>query len=476
MDAHHLTPQEISRRASGRSTWHRKASRPVSLWMFALLVTVFLHRWVPEPIWVMVHIVTVGMVSNSILIWSQHFTEALLKHRVDESFRKGQLARIYSLNAGFLLLIIGVTSSTYLFTLIGATGIGAAATWHALSLLTQYKKALPSRFGMTVRYYITASFLLPVGAILGAVLAHRGLSAGARTGVLLAHEAINILGFVGITAVGTLITFWPTMLRTPMHPKALTVSTRSLAMMGAGLAITAVSALASWPYPAALGTLIYAAAIIYIISLMLRTCTLKKPVDYPTASVLASLVWLTVTVLYATYLLATRDFSEINLRQLTPIFTAGFLLQLLLGAMSYLLPVRMGGGPAAVRAANREFNRFALGRVAIINLSLLVFTLPAHWTGSWVRTLVSILGALTFAAFLPLMFRGVKKSVAARQEMIAARARGERPSPTAHPEGIRPEAPNVRRQLLLGTLTVAGATALGAGINRALNGLSLIHI
>lgn len=42
------------------------------------------------------------------------------------------------------------------------------------------------------------------------------------------------------------------------------------------------------------------------------------------------------------------------MRAVTPIFVVGFLLQVLLGAMSYLLPQRMGGGPAVVRASIRN--------------------------------------------------------------------------------------------------------------------------
>ena len=74
-----LTPEEIARRASGRGTWHRRASKPVSHWMFTLVGVLLLHRFIPNSGWLMVHIVTLGLITNSILIWSQHFTEALMK-------------------------------------------------------------------------------------------------------------------------------------------------------------------------------------------------------------------------------------------------------------------------------------------------------------------------------------------------------------------------------------------------------------
>lgn len=461
-----LTPQEIARQASGRKTWHRKASKPISLWMFALLGVLFTHRWIPESIWLLVHIITIGLITNSILIWSQHFTEALLKTKLNDSFRTHQLRRIYLLNLSFITLIAGILLPHFPLTLTGSIGIGITATWHALSLLNQYRTALPSRFGATVRYYIAASLLLPIGATFGALLTQPTTHHGQ---LLLAHEATNILGFVGITAIGTLITLWPTMLRTKMHPQALSISTRALALMCLGLTTVVTAALTSQPHATAAGLTLYAAAIIYTITLMIRTCTTKKPTDYPTLSVLLSLIWLTIATLWAAYLALTQDFTVLSLRPLTPLFTVGFLLQLLLGAMSYLLPVRMGGGPAAVRAANKEFNRFTIGRITIINLCLIIFALPADLTGTWVRTLTSLLGALTLAAYLPLALRGVRASITARKKIIAARARGERPSPTDHPQGIQPPAPNIRRELIIGTLAAAGATALGATISRTQN-------
>ena len=53
-----LTPEEIARRASGRGTWHRRASKPVSHWMFTLIAVLLLHKFIPNSGWLMVHIVT----------------------------------------------------------------------------------------------------------------------------------------------------------------------------------------------------------------------------------------------------------------------------------------------------------------------------------------------------------------------------------------------------------------------------------
>ena len=84
----------------------------------------------------------------------------------------------------------------------------------------------------------------------------------------------------------------------------------------------------------------------------------------------------------------------------------------LLGAMSYILPSTMGGGPATVRASLAAINRGGIYRVTVLNLCIALFALPSGMLPSWVRALVSIVGAVAFAAFLPLMISSAKISVA----------------------------------------------------------------
>lgn len=460
-----VTDRQARDIASGRRTWHRKASKPVSLWMFALFIVLMTHRWVPESLWLMVHMVTLGLITNSILIWSQHFTEALLKHKLPDTARPVQLARIYVLNASIVTVMAGVIFSLYPLTVLGSVGVGVAVTWHGVALLQQMRSALPARFGVTIRYYIAASWLLPVGSTFGALLAYDGLSASWHGRLLLAHEAVNILGFVGITVVGTLMTLWPTMLRTVMLPDAVLRSTRALAGLCTGLGLTVAGALAGLTWLAVTGLLLYAGALGLVLALMVRTTAAKKPSDYATFSVAAGMVWLTAGVLFSAYLVASSPFESLTLRPVTPIFVAGFLAQTLLGAMTYLLPARMGGGPKAVRAANKEFNRFAAGRAVMVNLSLLIFILPVSLTGSWVRTGASLLGAFTLFAFIPLMMRGVRASVSARKAMIQARARGEAPTPD--PQALTPTPVPHLRNALIGALAVALVVALGVAVDPA---------
>ena len=463
-----LTTEEIARRASGRGTWHRRASKPVSYWMFALIAALLLHRIIPNSGWLMVHMVTLGLITNSILIWSQHFTEALMKIKIPDEQRKVQVGRIFTLNAGIVLLMVGMVGQLsvpglYACTVIGALVIGAMVAWHGVYLMGQVRRALPSRFGVTIRFYIVAALLLPLGALLGAMVAYPSLNGTLHSQFLLAHEAVNVLGFVGITVVGTLVTFWPTMLRTKMVDRALAHSVRALYLMCGGVALTLVGALFGLRPVAVAGLVVYLLGLLLVAGVMVRTLRTKRPNEYPPMSVGMGFLWLIIGVATTAYMVATVPFAQLDMRAVTPIFVVGFLLQLLLGAMSYLLPQRMGGGPAVVRASNKEFSRFAAARVTAVNLALIIFMMPGSVVGQSIKIAVAIVGALALMAFIPLMVRGVKASVNTRKEMMAARARGEKP--VFNQEALTPEPVPHAKQSFQAALAVAMAFLLGFAVN-----------
>ena len=463
-----LTPEEIARRASGRGTWHRRASKPVSHWMFALIGVLLLHKLIPNSGWLMVHIVTLGLITNSILIWSQHFTEALMKIKIPDEQRKVQVGRIFTLNAGIVLLMVGMVGQLsvpglYACTVIGALVIGAMVAWHGVYLMGQVRRALPSRFGVTIRFYIVAALLLPLGALLGAMVAYPSLNGTLHSQFLLAHEAVNVLGFVGITVVGTLVTFWPTMLRTKMVDRALAHSVRALYLMCGGVALTLVGALFGLRPVAVAGLVVYLLGLLLVAGVMVRTLRTKRPNEYPPMSVGMGFCWFLVGVVATIVMVATTPFALLDMRAVTPIFVVGFLLQVLLGAMSYLLPQRMGGGPAVVRASNKEFSRFAAARVTAVNLALIIFMMPGSVVGQSIKIAVAIVGALALIAFIPLMVRGVKASVNTRKEMMAARARGEKPVFTQ--EALTPEPVPHAKQSFQAALAVAMAFLLGFAVN-----------
>jgi nitrite reductase (NO-forming) len=414
-----------------RAAWHRKASLPVTIWFLLLIVLAFVHPFVPESRWLLVHLFTLGMVTNSILIWSQHFTEALLKNRLPDTARAVQLLRMRVLNAGIVVTIAGILTGLWLLTLAGAILVGGAVAWHAVHLMLQLRRALPARFATTVKFYVAAALLLPVGAAFGAVMAY-GLDDAAQARFLLAHQVTNLLGFVGLTVIGTLITLWPTILRTRMPGGMELAGWRSLVAMSAGLALSVLGALAGVAPAAAAGVLLYLLGIGYIGVYFVRCALTSPPDDFPGLSVAAGLAWLAGSLVGLAAVLLSGPLDPERLEALTVPFAAGFAAQVLLGVMAYLMPTIMGGGPATVKAAGAEMSRAAMLRIAVVNFGLVVCILPV--TG-WIRVLVSVLVLLAFAAFLPLMFRSVRASVAGRKAMAA---NGGKPLPLQIGQPPRP--------------------------------------
>lgn len=483
------TERPAAAKPRGGRSWHRTAGKPVRWWLMALVVVIGVHRWIPETRWLMVHMVTLGLITTSIMVWSQHFTEALLHRKLPDADRPRQIIRIYGVTASTVLLIAGVLGGWWWLTVVAATVIGGMLTWHGLALLRQLREALPARFGITVRWYATASFFLPAGAVVGAVLA-RDLPEAWHARLLLAHQAVNVLGFVGLTVAATLLTLWPTILRTRMQDDAVRLSRTALPLMAAGSLLSALFALTGHAALTAAGLALYTVGAALIGTLMLRTARRRRPEGYMGWSLASGIAWLVLTCGVATWLVATRGLETPVGQSLTVPFVAGFLVQTLFGAMSYILPSTMGGGPATVRASLAAMNRAGVYRTTVANLCIALFALPAGVLPSWVRALVSIVGAVALAAFIPLMISSAKVSVAARRRLAAERAARSSPSDDAAPPAAASPSRPVRTdpdpapvaarsgapaltQLLAGVLTVVLTVAAGIAIAPQSAGFSL---
>src|SRR5699024_8359555 len=158
---------------------------------------------------------TLGLMTTSIMEWGQHFAAALQKTRLGEESRPRQVRRIQLVSAGVLVTIVVRLTAWPWAVVLGVLLVAAALVWYAAALGVQVRAALAPGFEFTVKAYIAAARLLPLGATLGALMA---FSPGEpwQGRLMLAHQLVNILGFVGVTVTGTLLTLWPTVLRTRM--------------------------------------------------------------------------------------------------------------------------------------------------------------------------------------------------------------------------------------------------------------------
>lgn len=423
-----------------RGRWHLRVGAIVFAWLATLVVVALVYRSVPISGWLLIHLLGLGAAGNAILIWSRHFTDALLRRPPDSS-RAGEAWRIAVFNIGAVAVVFGMLAGVWPVVLVGGIVVAVVVLAHAVSLIRQLRRALPSRFGDTVRYYVAAAVLLSVGAGLGAVMANPALPDATYERFVVAHAAVNLLGWIGLTVLGTLVTLWPTMLRTRMADGVEIAARRGLPALVGGLGLTALGAVAGSPVLTAAGTLGYLAAAGYVLSPHLDEVRRKRPGNFSTLSVLSGVVWLLGSLAYAVIAFATAStWPEVIDRAgpLTVTLLAGFLVQVLLGSLTYLTTIVVGGRAAAIAAA-AELERGAPWRLAVANFALLLCVLP---TPSLVRMAASVLVLMAYAAFLPLLVRAVW------------RARQNRDTPST--PGPPPSGPPVRYRL--------GVAAAGLGV------------
>lgn len=392
-----------------RTAWHLRAGSVVVAWLVALLAVAAAHPFLPESRWLLIHLLMLGAVSNAIVIWSWHFAAALLK-LPDDDMAAGRGPRLALLNAGALAVVTGMLVDAWLVVLLGGAAVAAAATWHAVGLLRRMRRALPSRFGATVRYYVAAGSLLAVGVALGVLMARGGLDDAAHARVAVSHAVLNLLGWVGLTVVGTLVTLWPTMLRTRITDGSEQIARRGLPWLLAALLLAAGGALAGVLLLAAAGVVAYLAALLVVLAPHAVELRRKPPTDFGPMSVLAGASWLVGTLAALAVGLGTAgDWQQAHARVswLTAPLLVGFAVQVLLGALAYLVPVVLGGGPAILRATAAELDRAAAARVCAANAGLLLCVLPVPGA---VRVLASTVVLVALASFLPLLVRAVLAS------------------------------------------------------------------
>ena len=229
-------------RAGSRSRFPLR-DRPAVAWLGLAALVAVAHPVVPGSTWLLVHLVLLGALSHSALVWSTHFTQALLKTPESLDARSRQNRRILLLLVGSGAVFVGVPAGWWPLTAAGALAVSAAVVRHGTVLWRRLRRALPGRFRITVRYYLAAAAALPVGASLGAWLA-RGLDDDLHGRVLVAHSMTMVLGWLGLTVTGTLVTLWPTMLRTRMDHRAERLAQQALPVLVGGGVVLAAGAVA----------------------------------------------------------------------------------------------------------------------------------------------------------------------------------------------------------------------------------------
>src|SRR5690625_381665 len=441
-----------------RSTWHIRANAIVGFWLVAAAIIAIIHRFVPENTWVRIHLVLLGAVSTAILIWSQHFSQTLLRSP-NLAGRRAEGIRLAAHSIGAALVVAGMVTDVWPLVLAGGIMVGANAIGHALAIYGRKRRALPARFSHLVRYYLTATLILPIGVTLGVWLARGGLSAADHARVYVSHVSLNLLGWVGLTALGTLVTLWPTALRTQLQPGAEKLARRALIVLSLGLGIMQISTLTSLTVIIAVGVVVYVIGMAMIYIPAVATGWRKRPASFATLSLAASGLWLAICVIvFAVAAILGASWGEIadSLHSLAAPFVVGFGAQVLLGALSYLMPVVLGGGPRMSRRTTEIMDGAGPARVVMVNVGLAICLAPVP---SLVRVTVSLVVFVGLTMFLPKAIRAV---VVARRGAEALEGSPEREAANTSPlGGLTTAAATIVLAMVLGVAGDPAAVGLG---------------
>ncbi len=450
--------------ARGTSIWR---DLPLVVWFGAAIVLAMIHRWVPDADWLLLHLVLLGAASHAIMVWSHHFAQTVLRSPGDEAGNRRQVVRLVLLAAGTAIVLVGVPTTWWPVTVVGALVVGGVVAWHGVELWRMLRRALPARFRITVYYYLAAAGSLLLGIALGVITAW-GWDDTWHGRLLVGHALANVLGWIGLTVTGTLLTLWPTMLRTRMDDRAALWTRRALPLFAGSVVVVVVGALVGAGWLAALGLVLYLAAFALWARGLWSPARNRPPREFAPLSVGVSLIWLVIGLGWAGWLLITApDWAAVREGFIWPAATlvAGCVVQLVTGALSYLLPSVIGGGPSVVRVGQAWFNKAGGFRLIAINGGLALWLLP---TPSWVKVTGSLLALIAAAMFLPLMAGGLRASLRARREADAAD-----PAPTPIPRPAPAKTPSVLTagQLIAGLTAIATAVVFGIGIDPAAAGV-----
>lgn len=435
-----------------RASWHLRANALVGVWLVAAALLALVHRAVPAAPWLLVHLLLLGAVSTAILVWSQHFADTLLR-RPARGGRVGLTVRLGAHTVGALAVVVGIAGSVGWLVVAGAALVTAAALAQVGILVGQSRAALPSRFGHAVRYYVAAGLMLPVSVACGVVMARGDVGDVLHARLYVGHVALALLGWVGLTVLGTLVVLWPTVLHARIEPVQEAAGRRALPVVLLGLALVAAGAASGWRVLVGLGAVVVALGIAIGGSVMVAQARTASPSTYAAWSLAAAVAWLVAcTVSFGALVVAAPGWvaAAEGVRVLVAPFAVGFAAQILVGSLSYLLPVVLGGGPATARRTAAELDRGALLRVVLVNGGLLLFAAPVP---SAVRVLASFVVLAALVAFLVLAARAVR----------AARAR----------DGVPVPVPGASRSgsAVVATGLLAMVVALGVAVDPAAAGI-----
>lgn len=377
-------------------------------WLAVAVALLLGHNAVAHPIWLPVHALLLGAATNAIVIWSGHFTTTLC--RVPDPPQWHLVAKLALLNLAVVATLAGVVFNAETLTGIGGAGVAVVAVAHGAELIAMKKAALSGRFDYLVGFYLAAVVALLAGSAAGAAMAFGIARWYAR--LWTTHVHVMLYGWIGLTVLGTLFTLWPTTIREKITPRSFAMARRALPTLTAGLAVAVVGLLAGSWWLTAVGLLGYAVGVGLAIAGLWPGRSFTGPAAW---MLVGATGWLGVSIVVEVVaLVAARTVDVLPAfveRTLLPLLAVGFVAQILLGALSQLLPILVANGPPVRKAVIAYLDQGWQVRVGAINAAVPLVAGPWHGPPlviGWVLAAVAVGSFLLMALrlALPVALRG----------------------------------------------------------------------
>ncbi|MFE9774806.1 multicopper oxidase domain-containing protein [Streptomyces sp. NPDC005931] len=426
----------------------------VVAWAVAALCAAGAQESLPVARWLAIHLFLLGGATTALVVWSEHFAIALLRATPPDP--RWSTVRLTAANAGVLGVVAGVWAQLPGLVTAAAALLAAAVVAHLVMLVRLGRGALGGRLAPVVGYYRAATVALVLGVVLGWLLATGRAGPGSHAAYRLAHVHVTLFGWIGLPVLGTLFMLWPTVLGVRMADRTAALARRVLVPTGAGLLLAVAGTAHGLLWAGAVGMALYAAGVAVALWLFVGTLRGGRPVSAAAAWMLgAASVWLFLGVIADLVLLATGSSADAQegTGVLVPVLLLGLVAQVLIGALTYLLPVVLGSGPRQRPALRAVLERGWRIRLMALNTGVALLALPGPFgTGGM---LLAAASGLAFVALTVVVL--VRGSAAARTREADGTPAG---TPGAEAGGATDPARPSPRPVVWGTAAGAVVTVL----------------
>jgi hypothetical protein len=379
----------------------------------ALLLWLAIGDRLPGGRWLAVHLFTLGVLTNLVLTFSEHFSRTVTRTPGERSWWWPAVT-----NAGVLLVLVGLPTGVPWLVVAGTVVLTGVVVAAYRRLRRMRHQAVGARFAWLCRIYERAHGAFVHGAVLGGLLGAGLVAGGWYAGVRAAHLHANVLGWGGLTLLATLVFFGPTMTRTRIESGADAKAARALRHGASGLTAAVLLLIVSGA-PGAVGTVARAGAAAGLAVLGWATVAVCVPVARaalrakPTAprwSVVAVCGWFCLVVWADVAVVATGTWRWLDALGVAAL--AGVLGQAIVATLTYLAPLLRGRTAPERDAIRTRLEVGARTRAAVFQVGVGCLVLAAARLGEDLP-LTAIGWASLIAVVLITLASGVRRGPSA---------------------------------------------------------------